>query len=102
LIRRSTDEHRTQTRGASARVRVLPEIEVGTQHPDHEAAEDAAQLVLDSDNRLSRWDAMHAFAKGVVASVPGGASAGPADRRSARAPCPGAAATITQLEAAGP
>ncbi len=39
--------------------------QIVAQHPDHEAAEDAAQLVLDSDNRLLRWDAMHAFAKGL-------------------------------------
>ncbi|HET7500677.1 MAG TPA: tetratricopeptide repeat protein [Kofleriaceae bacterium] len=33
------------------------------RHPEHEAAEYAAQLVLDSDNRLGREDAMLAFAR---------------------------------------
>jgi tetratricopeptide (TPR) repeat protein len=40
--------------------------QIVAQHPEHEAAEDAAQLALDSDNRLLRWDAMHAFAKGLT------------------------------------
>jgi len=39
--------------------------QIVAQHPDHEAAENAAQLALDSDNRLLRWDAMHAFANGL-------------------------------------
>jgi tetratricopeptide (TPR) repeat protein len=37
-------------------------------HPDHETAEYAAQLVLDSDNRLARYDAMLGFAKGLSAA----------------------------------
>jgi tetratricopeptide (TPR) repeat protein len=34
-------------------------------HPDHETAAYAAQLVLDSYNRLMRWDDMLAFARGL-------------------------------------
>lgn len=35
-------------------------------HPDHETAEYAAQLTLDSYNRLSRYDAMLGFANGLA------------------------------------
>jgi tetratricopeptide (TPR) repeat protein len=39
--------------------------ELVARHPDHEAAEDAAQLALDSENRLGHDAAMLAFARGL-------------------------------------
>jgi tetratricopeptide (TPR) repeat protein len=40
--------------------------DIVAKHPDHETAEYAAQLVLDSDNRLGREAAMLAFARGLA------------------------------------
>ena len=40
--------------------------DIVAKHPDHETAEYAAQLVLDSDNRLGRDAAMLAFARGLA------------------------------------